>query len=57
MREKIGEQAQVFIVDLSDPDAIMKRPITADSAIMHPDKRIIALKCNTCYDLGFLLSL
>lgn len=45
VREKTSEQqAQVVIIDLEDPDNIMKRPISADSAIMHPDKRIIALK-------------
>jgi clathrin heavy chain len=45
VREKTADgAAQVVIIDLEDPDAIMKRPISADSAIMHPDKRIIALK-------------
>lgn len=45
VREKVGDgAAQVIIVDLEDPDALMKRPISADSAIMHPDKRVIALK-------------
>ena len=45
VREKSADgAAQVVIIDLEDPDAVMKRPISADSAIMHPDKRIIALK-------------
>ncbi len=39
-------QAQVVIIDLEDPDAVMRRPISADSAIMHPDQKIIALKGN-----------
>ncbi|KAL1921362.1 uncharacterized protein VTP21DRAFT_11078 [Calcarisporiella thermophila] len=44
VREKIGEQNQVVIVDLSDPNNLIRRPITADSAIMHPTTKIIALK-------------
>lgn len=44
VREKAGEQSQVVIIDMEDPDAIVRRPISADSAIMHPDKKVIALK-------------
>lgn len=45
IREKLSEtQNQVVIVDLDDIQNPIKRPITADSAIMHPTKRIIALK-------------
>ncbi|KAG8880927.1 hypothetical protein FRB97_000320 [Tulasnella sp. 331] len=44
VREKTGEQNQVVIVDLADANNVMRRPITADSAIMHPDQKIIALK-------------
>ncbi|KAG9018769.1 hypothetical protein FRB90_009773 [Tulasnella sp. 427] len=44
VREKVGEQNQVIIVDLADANNVMRRPITADSAIMHPQQKIIALK-------------
>lgn len=44
MREKVGEQNQVIIVDLADANNVIRRPITADSAIMHPKEKIIALK-------------
>uniref|UniRef100_A0A8C1KPL8 Clathrin heavy chain n=1 Tax=Cyprinus carpio TaxID=7962 RepID=A0A8C1KPL8_CYPCA len=44
IREKVGEQNQVVIVDLSDPSNPIRRPITADSAIMNPASKVIALK-------------
>lgn len=44
MREKVGEQNQVVIIDLNDPENVIRRPITADSAIMNPDSKVIALK-------------
>uniref|UniRef100_A0A671RCS8 Clathrin heavy chain n=1 Tax=Sinocyclocheilus anshuiensis TaxID=1608454 RepID=A0A671RCS8_9TELE len=44
IREKVGEQNQVLIVDLSDPSSPIRRPITADSAIMNPASKVIALK-------------
>ena len=44
VREKVNEQNQVVIVDLADANNIMRRPITADSAIMHPKQKILALK-------------
>jgi clathrin heavy chain len=44
VREKVGEQNQVVIVDLADANNVIRRPITADSAIMHPKDKIIALK-------------
>ena len=34
----------MVIVDLYDNGSVMRRPITADSAIMHPTSKIIALK-------------
>lgn len=46
VREKVGDQHQVVVLDLNDPDSMMRRPITADSAIMNPDSKIIALKGN-----------
>ncbi|KAJ3555518.1 hypothetical protein NM688_g2533 [Phlebia brevispora] len=44
VREKVGEQNQVVIIDLADANHVLRRPITADSAIMHPHKKILALK-------------
>ncbi|KAG8858441.1 hypothetical protein FRB91_009751 [Serendipita sp. 411] len=44
VREKVGEQNQVVIVDLADANNVIRRPITADSAIMHPKDKVIALK-------------
>lgn len=44
VREKVNEQNQVVIIDLSDANNVLRRPITADSAIMHPSQKILALK-------------
>ncbi|KAI6241003.1 Clathrin heavy chain [Aphelenchoides fujianensis] len=44
VREKVGESAQVVIIDVENPKDVMRRPISADSVIMHPSKKIIALK-------------
>lgn len=44
VREKVNEQNQVVIVDLADANNVLRRPITADSAIMHPHQKILALK-------------
>lgn len=35
---------EVVIVDLSSPSSPIRRPITADSSIMHPDYRIMAIR-------------
>ena len=37
-------QNSVVIVDMSMPMQPLRRPITADSALMNPDSRILALK-------------
>lgn len=47
VREKVNEQNQVVIIDLDDPETVIRRPITADNAIMHPEKKVIALKGTT----------
>ena len=44
VREKVGETAQVVIIDLADANNPTRRPISADSAIMNPKSRVIALK-------------
>ncbi|KAL5477697.1 hypothetical protein EMCRGX_G024525 [Ephydatia muelleri] len=44
VREKVAETAQVVIIDLADAANPIRRPITADSAIMNPASKVIALK-------------
>ena len=44
VREKVGEQNQVVIIDMNDPTNLIRRPITADSAVMNPVSKVIALK-------------
>jgi clathrin heavy chain len=44
VREKVNETAFVIIIDMADPNNPIKRPITADSAIMNPATKVIALK-------------
>ena len=49
VREKVGETNQVVIIDLSDPTNPIRRPISADSAIMNPASKVIALKGTRSY--------
>lgn len=49
IREKVADTAQVIIIDLADSGNPIRRPITADSAIMNPASKVIALKGNECY--------
>ncbi|KAM9194420.1 LOW QUALITY PROTEIN: clathrin heavy chain 2 [Dugong dugon] len=42
--EKVGEQVQVVIIDMSDPTALIRRPVSAESAIMNPASKMRALK-------------
>lgn len=44
VREKIADSAQVVIIDMNDPTTPIRRPISADSAIMNPASKVIALK-------------
>lgn len=44
VREKSGETAQVVIIDMNDSNNPIRRPISADSAIMNPASKVIALK-------------
>lgn len=44
IREKVGDQAQVVVIDLNDPTNPIRRPISADSVIMNPASKVIALK-------------
>lgn len=47
VREKVGDTAQVVIIDMNDSTNPIRRPISADSAIMNPASKVIALK-GTC---------
>jgi len=44
VREKVGDSAQVVIIDMANPNTPIRRPISADSAIMNPTSKVIALK-------------
>ncbi|KAG7203836.1 hypothetical protein KM043_013847 [Ampulex compressa] len=44
VREKVGDTAQVVIIDMNDSANPIRRPISADSAIMNPASKVIALK-------------
>lgn len=44
VRELVNNQNQVVIIDLLPNEDIIRRPITADSVIMHPKEKIMALK-------------
>lgn len=44
VREQVNNQNQVVIIDLLPNEDIIRRPITADSVIMHPKDKIMALK-------------
>ncbi|KAI9729007.1 MAG: hypothetical protein M1828_000092 [Chrysothrix sp. TS-e1954] len=58
VRQKVDENSQpeVIIVDLKNSNNVIRRPIKADSAIMHWNKLIIALKAQgrtlQIFDLG-----
>jgi len=47
VREKVNDTAFVIIIDMADANNPIKRPITADSAIMNPTSKVIALKGKT----------
>ena len=44
VREKVGETAQVIIIDLANANNPLRCRITSDSAIMNPASKIIALR-------------
>ena len=44
VREKVADTSQAVIIDLADAANPIRRPITADSAIMNPASKVIALK-------------
>ncbi|KRX18795.1 Clathrin heavy chain 1 [Trichinella nelsoni] len=44
VKEKVGDSAQVVVIDLNDISNPMRRPISADSVIMNPVSKVLALK-------------
>lgn len=44
VREKVNGANQVVIIDMNDSANPIRRPISADSAIMNPASKVIALK-------------
>lgn len=44
VREKVNGANQVVIIDMGDSANPIRRPISADSAIMNPASKVIALK-------------
>ena len=42
-----GEQVKVVIIDLANPQGLVRMPITADSAIMNPTEKLLALRGST----------
>ena len=56
VREKVGDTAQVVIIDMNDTANPVRRPISADSAIMNPTSKVIALKGWYPCDKLFLLT-
>ena len=55
VREKVGDASRVVMIDLADPYNPIRRPITAESAIMNPASKLIALrgKKNRCQISSF----
>ena len=43
IREKVGEQSQVVMIPTANPAMTVRKPITADAAIMNPKSNILAL--------------
>lgn len=46
VREKVGDSAQVVIIDMSNVNNPIRRPISADSAIMNPTSKVSANRLN-----------
>lgn len=44
VREEVNGTKQVVIIDLSDASNVIRRPISAESAIMHLEEKVIALR-------------
>ena len=46
-------QNSVVIIDMAMPNQPLRRPITADSALMNPNSKVLALKGTLCFALAF----
>ena len=44
IREEVNGQVQVAIIDMATPTEVQRKPMTAESAIMNPVSKVIALK-------------
>jgi clathrin heavy chain len=55
VREKVNDTGFVIIIDMADSNNPIKKPITADSAIMNPTSKVIALKGKTNYFISQLV--
>lgn len=44
VREKVGENSQVVVVDMADVQNPLRRPIGADNVIMNPASKVLALR-------------
>lgn len=42
-------QNSVVIIDMLMPNQPLRRPITADSALMNPNSKVLALKGTVCF--------
>ena len=45
VRETVGDSAQAVVINVANPTDILRKSISADSVMMHPTSRILALKC------------
>lgn len=45
VRETVGDSSQAVVINVANPTDILRKPISADSVMMHPVSRILALKC------------
>ena len=55
VRESVNNNNQVVIIDLANGNEITRRPITADSVIMHPKAKVMALKCNVLMKFKYII--
>lgn len=44
VRETVNGQESIAIIETANPSAMIRRPITAEAAIMHPEQPILTLK-------------
>lgn len=49
-------QNSVVIIDMSIPNQPLRRPIAADSALMNPNSRVLALKGTYLHTVDFIYS-